>query len=278
MDSVSLSHFAERLPPMQLPDLVYGFNSLVFEDQSAGISLDMNCFDALSLANLETREGALYRAGPYLQTHINYVPSPIKVANAGLWARMTLPSDSLFKDTATAEVLATTLAADFGNDWTYSTPYKGLFKGMRSGSTFLPLPANFSIETTEQELPVERLGRDNPVLWASEVDFFEDELDDSGSSRSFVRVRSMRDCWFALLRSYVRVDQVLVRILDTRLYHEFNTTCILREFQVRESSYQELRASDFKVDSNWTTAPNQSDLVYPYTRLKGNFKDKISYE
>jgi len=47
----------------------------------------------------------------------------------------------------------------------------------------------------------------------------------------------MGDCWFALLRHYLRVDDVLIRIYDTRYYHEFGKNYILREFQVREDTY-----------------------------------------
>lgn len=51
----------------------------------------------------------------------------------------------------------------------------------------------------------------------------------------------MNDSWYVLLRSYVRVDGVKVRVLDTRLYHDFATGHILREFTHREASYEELR-------------------------------------
>lgn len=277
MDAGSLETFAGRLPRLKLPDLVFGYNSLVLEEQSVGLTLDLNAFDALSMTNLEVREGAMYRGGPYLQSHVNYLPSPVRVANAGLWSNRTLPKDSLFKDTATQVVLATSLATDFGNDWTYSTPYKGLFRGRRKATAFDPLPSQFRIEPTEEEIPVERLGRDNPIVWAKEVNFFEDELDDSGSSRCWVRMRAMRDCWFVLLRSYVRVDDVIVRILDTRIFHAYSSSYILREFQVKESSYEQLRTVGFPVNSNWTTAPDQSDLVFGSVRLLGSFKEKVSY-
>ena len=41
----------------------------------------------------------------------------------------------------------------------------------------------------------------------------------------------MSDSWFVLVRYYLRVDNVVVRIFDTRLYHEFGTNYILREFK-----------------------------------------------
>jgi len=51
-----------------------------------------------------------------------------------------------------------------------------------------------------------------------EVVLFEDELGDNGYSKVNVRYRVMSDCFFVLHRSYTRVDHVLVRILDTRIF------------------------------------------------------------
>ncbi len=42
----------------------------------------------------------------------------------------------------------------------------------------------------------------------------------------------MADCFFGLLRNYIRVDDVIVRIYDTRIYHEFKDNFMIREFQV----------------------------------------------
>jgi type 2A phosphatase activator TIP41 len=42
----------------------------------------------------------------------------------------------------------------------------------------------------------------------------------------------MKDCFFGLIRLYVRVDDVVVRIYDTRFYYEFGKDFILREFTV----------------------------------------------
>ena len=66
---------------------------------------------------------------------------------------------------------------------------------------------------------------------------FQSPQGDSGYTTSELRFRVMGDCWFALLRHYLRVDDVLIRIYDTRYYHEFGKNYILREFQVREDTY-----------------------------------------
>jgi type 2A phosphatase activator TIP41 len=84
-----------------------------------------------------------------------------------------------------------------------------------------------------------------------------------------VRYRVMEDCWFVLLRSYVRIDYVCARILDTRIYHEFGTDYLLRDFSYLESSYDELKGKGF------TMKLNSSDEVYPHLQTVRQFKDKI---
>jgi len=61
----------------------------------------------------------------------------------------------------------------------------------------------------------------------------------------------MANAWFILIRYYLRVDGVTVRLLDTRLYHEFGTNYILREFKHQESDFNKLRESGFNPSSDW---------------------------
>lgn len=55
----------------------------------------------------------------------------------------------------------------------------------------------------------------------------------------------MGDCFFGLLRHYMRVDDVLIRIYDTRIYHDFKTNYILREFTIKEDSYADIAKRGF---------------------------------
>jgi type 2A phosphatase activator TIP41 len=112
------------------------------------------------------------------------------------------------------------------SDWTYSTPYKGTVCRHDSHEA----PTNVTVSRTENEIPVHRLRQDNPIVYYDEIILYEDELDDCGSSRFNIRFRAMADCWFALVRYYLRVDGVLVRIYDTRIFHSLDSTEILREF------------------------------------------------
>ena len=43
------------------------------------------------------------------------------------------------------------------------------------------------IETTQEELPLDRLGRDNPILHYTEINLFDDELNDNGLAQGNFR-------------------------------------------------------------------------------------------
>ena len=45
------------------------------------------------------------------------------------------------------------------------------------------------------------------------------------------------------MRFFLRVDGVLSRIYDTRLYHEFQTDYLIREYSEKEKGFKEMRVS-----------------------------------
>lgn len=49
-----------------------------------------------------------------------------------------------------------------------------------------------------------------------------------------IRLRVMPACLFLLCRFYLRIDGVLVRICDTRLYKELDSDTFLRQWTRRE--------------------------------------------
>ena len=119
------------------------------------------------------------------------------------------------------------------------------------------------VETPEAAIPFDMLSPENPILHFGEVFLFECDLDDCGYSMSKVRFRVMKDCFYILLRFYLRVDGVMVRIFDTRIFHEFGTDFIHREFQHKESTWDDLRSKQFDLTSEWMLNANQSDMVFP---------------
>ena len=122
------------------------------------------------------------------------------------------------------------------------------------------------------------LGPDNPIVNYGEIILFEDELSDRGCSKSYARYRVMNDCWFVLLRYYLRLDKVAVRILDTRVFHKFGTKEIIRDFMLKESTWESLRdEKGFEFGSEWLLSPSQSDQIYEFLDLKMHKKDKIKF-
>ncbi|KAF8258589.1 TIP41-like family-domain-containing protein [Lactarius quietus] len=67
-------------------------------------------------------------------------------------------------------------------------------------------------------IPIAELSRPDPILFYAEIPLFEDELHDNGASHL---LRVMPTCIFILSRFTLRVDNVLFRAHDTRIYHSF---------------------------------------------------------
>lgn len=117
-------------------------------------------------------------------------------------------------------------------DWTYTTTYSG------SSPTSLPwLPSDPHNPT--QTIPMAELTRPDPILFYAEIPLFEDELHDNGSSALIVRIRVMPTCIFILSRFTLRVDNVLFRTYDTRMYHSFvgKPARVVREVSGWEAPY-----------------------------------------
>lgn len=128
------------------------------------------------------------------------------------------------------------------SDWTFSTKYPGTVSiDGRHVSDLQETPINTShasIKTASlTDINYDAL-RDTsvPILYSSEIILFEDELDDNGTASYKVRIRVMPDCYFILARFFLRVDGVLIRISDTRYYHQFGTNIVIRESVMREAS------------------------------------------
>ena len=119
------------------------------------------------------------------------------------------------------------------------------------------------------------LGQDNPIKKYGQVVFYEDEFGDRGHCRTYLRFRVMKDCFFILMRSYVRMDHASIRILDTRVFHQFTTDYLIRDFCHKESTYEELRQAGFTFGSDWLLSETASDQVYPFLNELSKHKDII---
>ncbi|XP_077977013.1 TIP41-like protein [Glandiceps talaboti] len=117
-------------------------------------------------------------------------------------------------------------------DWTYTTNYKGSL--IHSGEKEL------KCSPTDQRIDMNKLKVKERIFFFEDVMLFEDELADNGAAFLNVKVRVMQTSFFILLRYFLRVDNVLIRINDTRIYHEAEWNYMLREYTSREKKVSEL--------------------------------------
>ena len=77
---------------------------------------------------------------------------------------------------------------------------------------------------------------------------------DNGITTLSCKVRVMPKRLLLLCRFFMRLDNVLVRIRDTRVYIEFETREIIREYIAREEKYEVVR----QVRRTLTKSPESS--------------------
>jgi len=63
----------------------------------------------------------------------------------------------------------------------------------------------------------------------------------------------MPSCLFILLRFFLRLDGVVFRIHDTRLYHAFESPELIREYTAREADYNMIRNVTIQIYSFCTS-------------------------
>ncbi|XP_036199002.1 TIP41-like protein isoform X5 [Myotis myotis] len=135
-------------------------------------------------------------------------------------------------------------------DWTFTTDYKG---------TLLGESLKLKVVPTTDHIDTEKLKAREQIKFFEEVLLFEDELHDHGVSSLSVKIRVMPSSFFLLLRFFLRIDGVLIRMNDTRLYHEADKTYMLREYTSRESRIANL----MHVPPSLFTEPNEMSQHLP---------------
>ncbi|PVI04481.1 TIP41-domain-containing protein [Periconia macrospinosa] len=114
-------------------------------------------------------------------------------------------------------------------DWSYSTDYKG------TTST------NPAFQPTDTPIPLALLKRPDPIQFFDDVMLYEDELADNGIAMLSCKIRVMPARLLLLVRFFMRLDGVLFRIRDTRVFVEFATGEVIREYTAREEKYEVVR-------------------------------------
>ena len=219
-----------------LPEIFYGLNRLFLINKSKNFCYEFNPIQMLSLTNENIRKKLLK------EKEIYYIPSPAK-------SQYSKPNDIKNEE-----------------DWSFSSPYIGHISSIKDNIMIKYYPEiketkKFKIEKSSIKFPETKVEN---VLNYNKIHFFEDELGDIGFSEGKIGFGVMNDFFLGLMRCYLRVDNMLVRNIDTKIYHKFGDNYIIRNFLVKEKTYDELTNNGFNFTNQWNLSPNQSDMVAPY--------------
>ncbi|XP_054567478.1 TIP41-like protein isoform X3 [Eptesicus fuscus] len=196
------------------------------------------------------RRSCLLRAGPAAAMMIHGFQSSHRDFSFGPW-KLTATKTHIMKS---ADVEKTegehSKEVIKPYDWTFTTDYKG---------TLLGEALKLKVVPTTDHIDTEKLKAREQIKFFEEVLLFEDELHDHGVSSLSVKIRVMPSSFFLLLRFFLRIDGVLIRMNDTRLYHEADKTYMLREYTSRESRIANL----MHVPPSLFTEPNEMSQYLP---------------
>ena len=188
----------------------------------------------------------LIRKQLYDDKDIYYIPPDVKVQHHKTWDNIKIEGRDDIK------------RIEPKSDWSFSSPYMGYYSSINKSAInkFYPeikedkiFKKKIGEEMEGIKIPLEKLRPENKIIEYYQVEFFEDELSDNGISEGKIRFRIMDDCFYGLMRSYLRLDNVLIRNIDTST----------------------LIKMGFSFSNEWNMSPNQSDVV-------GQYMGKPSFE
>jgi len=208
-----------------LPEMTFGNNYLTLEHRPSGIKYSFTTPKALK----GVKKGELVEGD-----------GGVKVGHAEKWMQSRTDSSS------SLPMPKTVVTKPY--DWTYTTTYMGHQETPSEDSTSISSSCHlswrpFDPEEPSNAIPMAELSRPDPILFYAEIPLFEDELHDNGSSSLLVRIRVMPTCFFILSRFTLRVDHVLFRTYDTRIYHSFASAppLLVREIAGWEAPYERVQ-------------------------------------
>lgn len=95
------------------------------------------------------------------------------------------------------------------------------------------------IEDTSDHIPLEKLTKNDPILWFNEIKLFNKGTLKEKSDFS-IKVRVMPTMFYCLAKMTLFLSRKTVRSLETRVFHEYGSDSILRVFCVKENSIDDL--------------------------------------
>ncbi|UXI19684.1 glycine receptor subunit alpha-3-like [Sarcoptes scabiei] len=224
-----------------LPDMTYAANYLKIINTKSNLMLEFNALDALAPVIIKSYG----------------LPSGLKVSASEAWLKARM----------SCEYTKNVFNADF--DWTFSSDYPGSLsfadsqKDLREDQS----PLKELIVETDERIDVEKLKIRHSINFFEEVELFEDELADHGVSKCSVKIRVHDNSFYILCRFFLRIDRILVRYFDTRLYHEFGQNFIIREQSHHESAIADLTLPEDRAQA-LLTMPQELFQYVPCLKLK----------
>jgi len=114
-----------------------------------------------------------------------------------------------------------------------------------------------AVEDETATINLELLRRRDPIRFYDQVLLFEDELHDRGAAVLSVKTRVMDHSFLILMRFFLRVDHEKMEIRDTRIFHEFGSSCLVKEVAFSESTFEAL--ADVRSSSDCSDYPCSED-------------------
>lgn len=216
---------------IQIPEMIFGDNFVAIEHGPSGWAIKFDAFGALNSVD-KTGEKRL------------------KVAYSREWHKSREGAHD-FRELEEVKPF----------DWSY-TPQG--YRGLVVGDTL-----QFENSREGTEIPVELLRRADPILFFDDVMLYEDELADNGIAMLSVKIRVMPARLLLLSRFFMRLDGVLLRVRDTRVYVEFETRQVIREYVEKEREYEAVKEQLARRREDFSAVmrdPNQMAEILPIVK------------
>jgi len=287
LSSKEIDILSDKVKAPKIPDMFYGYNRFyIVLPKRYNFIYEVNPIQMLDYSNYLIMNKDYVDVDKDVCMNKNciyYIPSTIKVQFYEKWKDIKVPDNvELEKPDASADCFYASSYMGYASKFSSHLIYKQYKESIGNSKLFeiyndieLLSTTNIKRELTDESIPIERLIPPNPVIKFWDIPLYDDELNDNGITIANFRFRTMQDCFFGLLRNYQRIDNVCVRMIDTRIFHSYGSDYILRDFQVKEASYDELKKKGFCINSEWALDHNQSDVVNKFLDVKIHVKDKL---
>ena len=205
LSSKELDMISDKVKSGRLPSMFYGYNRLYITNPKCNFIFEINPLKMMDLCDYNERNSRFFNKdngqNPLIDS-VYYLPPDIKVQFYDKWKNITVDRTDIQKKVPT-------------DDWSFSTPYIGGITHLKNHKIYednyaqlnshfenlkIKLEDNaqakgiennnekgFSVELTNEEIPLGMLGQDNPIIHYLEVNLFDDELDDHGLAQGNFR-------------------------------------------------------------------------------------------